>query len=115
MDLKRIVNAVEVVAAVAALVFVIMLFANEPGGGGAASSSPGASVYQASCARCHGADGGGGFGPKLAGVVAENFPDIEDQIALVTDGKGSMPSFEGDLSEEEIRQVVEYTRTELGK
>ena len=115
MDLKRIVNGVEILAAVAALVVVIMLFANEPGGGGAASSSPGASVYQANCASCHGADGSGGFGPKLAGVVAENFPDIEDQIALVADGKGSMPSFDGRLSEEEIQQVVDYTRTELGK
>ena len=30
MDLKRIVNGVEILAAVAALVVVIMLFANEP-------------------------------------------------------------------------------------
>jgi mono/diheme cytochrome c family protein len=115
MELKRIVNGVEVLAAIAALVFVVMLFANEPGDGGAATSSPGGQIYEANCASCHGADGSGGIGPKLAGEVADAFPDIEDQIALVTDGRGSMPSFDGRLTEDEIRQVVEYTRTELGQ
>jgi mono/diheme cytochrome c family protein len=38
-------------------------------------------------------------------------PDAEDEIAVVTDGEGSMPSFDGRLSGDEIRQVVEYTRT----
>ena len=32
----------------------------------------------------------------------------------MTDGRGGMPSFGGDLSEQEIEQVVEYTRTDLG-
>lgn len=115
MDFKRFVNFVEIVAAVAVLVFVIMLFANEPGGGGAANASPGAQVYSANCASCHGADGSGGVGPKLAGSVARKFPNIDDQIAVVTDGRSSMPSFDGDLSAEQIREVVEYTRTDLGK
>ena len=69
MGFKRFVNLMEIVVAVVALGFVVMLFANEPdGGGGAADSSPGASIFSASCAGCHGADGGGGVGPKLAGT-----------------------------------------------
>jgi len=52
--------------------------------------------------------------PKLAGVVSKDFPEAADQIALVTGGQGTMPGFGRDLSEEQIRQVVEYTRTELG-
>jgi mono/diheme cytochrome c family protein len=113
MSLKRVVNWVETAAAAAAVVFVIMLFANEGGGGGA--TSPGAQLFAANCASCHGADGGGGLGPRLAGHVTKKFPDVEDQIAFVKKGKGAMPSFAGDLTDEEIRMVVEFTRTDLGK
>jgi mono/diheme cytochrome c family protein len=74
----------------------------------------GAEIYAARCAGCHGSDGGGGTGPRLAGKVADDFPDIEDQIAFVTKGKGGMPSFGGSLSAADIRLVVEYTRTNLG-
>ncbi len=111
---KRFVNAIEVLAAVAAAVFVVLLFANEPGTTGAASS-PGGQVFQANCASCHGAQGEGGIGPKLAGVVTHDFPNVADQIIVVTKGKGSMPNFGGTLTPAEIRQVVDYSRTGLGK
>jgi mono/diheme cytochrome c family protein len=115
MSLKRIVVFAQALAIGASAVFVVMLFAGGSGGGGSAAGSPGAQIYSASCARCHGAEGGGGLGPELAGVVVESFPDVEDQIALVSGGIGTMPGFANQLSEEEIRQVVEYTRTELGQ
>jgi mono/diheme cytochrome c family protein len=112
---KRFVNILEIVVGVAALAFVIALFVNEPDtGGGTASAPPGASVYSASCAGCHGADGGGGVGPQLAGRVTDRFPDAADEVAVVTNGRGGMPSFKGDLTPEQIEQVVEYTRTGLG-
>jgi len=114
MGFKRFVTIVEVVVGIAALAFVIALFANEPGEDSGASKSPGASIYAASCANCHGDAGQGGVGPTLAGKVVDKFPDAADQIAVVTDGRGGMPSFGGRLSEEQIAQVVEYTRTELG-
>ena len=39
----------------------------------------GQSVYENECARCHGAEGGGGFGPKMAdGQVVIVYPDIAD-------------------------------------
>jgi mono/diheme cytochrome c family protein len=112
----RFVNLMEIVVAVVALGFVVMLFANQPGGGGgeASDSSPGASIYSESCASCHGADGDGGIGPALAGEVADEFPDPADEIAVVTDGRNGMPAFDGRLTPEEIAQVVEYTRTDLG-
>src|SRR5713101_8885625 len=103
MSLKKIVNWVEAAALAAATVFVIMLFANQGGG----ASSPGAQLFSANCASCHGADGGGGIGPRLAGKVTKDFPDIKKQIAFVKRGKGSMPSFAGDLTDEQIRLVVE--------
>jgi mono/diheme cytochrome c family protein len=112
---RRFVNVVEVVAGVAALVFVIALFANEPSGGTGnnAKSGPGYDVYISNCARCHGQGGQGGVGPQLAGAVVTAFPDAKDEIAVVRDGRDGMPSFAGDLSPAEIEDVVAYTRTEL--
>jgi len=109
---RRFVNVVEVLAVMIAAVVVVLLFANEPDSGSTASTSPGAQVFAASCAACHGADGGGGTGPQLAGgAAAKRFPDVEDQITFVTDGRGAMPSFGGRLSPAQIRDVVEYTRS----
>jgi mono/diheme cytochrome c family protein len=112
---KRIVTVVEVLALLGAAVFVVLLFANEPGGGGggASSGSSGKQLFAANCATCHGADGQGAVGPQLAGRVTQRFPGIEDQITLVTNGSGGMPSFAGKLSAQQIRAVVEYTRTGL--
>jgi mono/diheme cytochrome c family protein len=114
MTFKKLVNVVEVVALVAAALFVLALFVNEPDSGGG-TTSPGQAVYEANCATCHGADGSGGVGPQLSdGKAAEAFPDAADEVAVVTNGRGGMPSFEGDLSAQEIDEVVEYTRTGLG-
>ena len=114
MTFQRFVNAVEVVAVLVAGAFVIFLFVNEPDSGTAGDASPGAAIFASSCASCHGADGGGGIGPQLAGRVTDVYPDAADEVAVVRDGRSSMPSFEGDLTPEEIEQVVEYTRTGLG-
>jgi mono/diheme cytochrome c family protein len=112
---KRIVYGVEILAVLGAALFVVMLFANEPSdtsSGGTATSDPGAEIYAASCAGCHGADGGGGTGPQLSdGSVVAAFPDAADEVTFVTDGDGSMPAFGSRLSPEQIQQVVDYTRT----
>jgi mono/diheme cytochrome c family protein len=86
------------------------------GGGGGETQRPttGRGLYERFCATCHGVDGQGGVGPALVGV-AERFPDIDDQIALVTNGTGRMPAFRGSLSATEIRKVVTYEREELGR
>jgi mono/diheme cytochrome c family protein len=58
--------------------------------------------------------GQGGIGPQLAdGRVVDRYPNIEDQIAVVTNGRGVMPSFGGALSVAEIREVVRYEREVL--
>ena len=93
-------------AGVVAVVLALAL-AGCSSGGGEARPTTGKGIY--------GVDGQGGVGPELAGVVADKYPNIEDQIAVVTDGKGRMPSWRGDLTPKEIRKVVEYTRTGLGQ
>jgi mono/diheme cytochrome c family protein len=115
MTFKRFVNVIEIVTLVVALAFVVALFANEPGGGGGATAKSGSGydVFLANCARCHGQDGQGGIGPKLAGVVTTDFPDAQEEIAVVRDGRASMPSFKNSLSATQIQDVVAYTRTQL--
>ncbi|GMU79634.1 MAG: hypothetical protein AMXMBFR46_24240 [Acidimicrobiia bacterium] len=132
---KRVVNVVEVLALVGAVAAIALLFVAEPDERVAAGTSAGASsagggadylpetgalptngreVYAARCAGCHGRDGQGGSGPALADRVADRFPDPEDQIVVVSRGRGAMPAFGSSLSDAEIRAVVTYTRTELG-
>jgi mono/diheme cytochrome c family protein len=75
------------------------------------SQQQGAQIFQAKCASCHDA--------KLAGQVTRDFPNVDDEIAVVTNGRASsletMPSFAGVLTTAQIRDVVEYTRVQLGK
>lgn len=73
----------------------------------------GQKVYSANCASCHGSAGAGGYGKKLAGVVETNYPNIDDQIAVIASGKGAMPGFSQKLSAEQIEAVARYTREVL--
>ncbi len=76
--------------------------------------SEGRSIWVAQCASCHGASGGGGRGPKLSeGEVLDRYPEIADQVDLVLNGRGAMPSYVGRLSEQQIESVVRYTREVL--
>jgi len=85
-----------------------------PGGTLDAELVLGRDIYERRCANCHGADGGGGTGPKLAdGRVVEQYPDPADQRALILDGRNAMPSFDGRLTSGEIDAVVRYTREVL--
>jgi cytochrome c oxidase subunit 2 len=99
----------------AALAIASMIAAAGCGGGGESSPTTGPEVYKAYCATCHGVDGQGGVGPALAGVVAQKYPNIDDQIAVVMNGKASMPAWSGRLTPKQIRRVVIYERTKLGQ
>jgi mono/diheme cytochrome c family protein len=75
----------------------------------------GASIYAASCARCHGGDGRGQTA-KGRQTGAKDFtsskwiPNEARGIRAITNGKGKMPSFKNTLSAEEIRAVWNYVR-----
>lgn len=74
----------------------------------------GGRVYARSCASCHGGDGQGGIGPKLAdGAVVESYPDPAEHRQVVVQGKGQMPALGDTLSDEEIDAVVRYEREQL--
>lgn len=73
----------------------------------------GQQVFSTNCAGCHGANGQGGAGPKLAGVEALT-KDPTLAHTRVVKGKGGMPSFEGKLKDNEIYAVVNYVRNSWG-
>ena len=71
-------------------------------------------VFARNCASCHGRDGGGGVGPKLAdGRVVERYADPSDHRAIVVNGRGAMPPWGDKLSDQEIDAVVRYEREGL--
>lgn len=72
-------------------------------------------VYGQRCSICHGNGGQGGRGKRLNGGRAEElYPNIEEMILVITDGKGSgMPSFSEKLTAAERRAVARYVREVL--
>ena len=121
--LKRVVNALELVAMLAAATFVALLFAYrptaKPAAPAAAAANPlvvGEQVFAANCSTCHGAHGEGSVGPRLSGgAVVRRYPNPADQIAVVTNGRAGMPAWKGRLTRAQIAAVVEYTRTGLNR
>ena len=78
-----------------------------------AELATGRTVFVANCQRCHGPRGQGGAGATLAGVVTRSFPNIQNEINVVTNGAGAMPAWGDKLTAAEIRGVVRYTREVL--
>jgi alcohol dehydrogenase (cytochrome c) len=70
----------------------------------------GAEVYQIACVACHGEDGTGGHG---GGAPLDQVKDPAAIIAMVTDGRGSMPALAGLLSPQQIRAVAAYVTNGL--
>jgi mono/diheme cytochrome c family protein len=68
----------------------------------------GQEIYRQRCQSCHGPSGGGGIGPSVRNI--EERLDDEAQIAVVVNGRKSMPRFATLLDNEEIAAVVRYTR-----
>lgn len=98
----------------------LLAFRPGEGGGGGGSGSPGddgprsgEEVFRAACAACHGGSGEGASGPSLVAVADRLTRD--QHLAVVRDGRGEMPGWEGSLSDEEIEAVVDYERDVLSK
>ncbi len=85
------------------------------GGEGGIAAGEGKAIFtQAGCGSCHAlADAG------ATGTIGPNLDEAKPSVALavdrVTKGKGAMPSFQGQLSAEQIRAVAEYVASAAGK
>jgi mono/diheme cytochrome c family protein len=81
-------------------------------GGGAAD---GEEVFNsAGCSGCHtlaAAGSSGNIGPNLD----EAQPTVEQAVETVTNGRGAMPAFQGQLSEEQIQAVATFVAENAGQ
>ncbi|HEV3002124.1 MAG TPA: cytochrome c [Solirubrobacteraceae bacterium] len=110
--------------AAAALAALALAACGGDGGEGAGGKPPqqvvdagrtaqGRQVFGRSCAACHGGDGGGGTGPRLAGEAAYTDPDVV--VEQVRNGGGGMPAFSDRLSEQELADVSAFVVRELAR
>ncbi|MGH3062891.1 MAG: c-type cytochrome, partial [Gaiellaceae bacterium] len=78
------------------------------GDSGSGSSDPGAKVFaDAGCGSCHTLDAAGSSG-SIGPNLDDANPSSDEVAAKVKSGGGGMPSFEGELSEREIRDVAAF-------
>jgi cytochrome c oxidase cbb3-type subunit III len=87
----------------------------------AAESSPkGKELFAATCARCHGQDGTGGFPVSAGGPSPRNFRDHAFQVShtdeqiknTIVNGKGTaMPPFGATFDEDQLRAIVGTVRS----
>jgi len=105
----------------AAAAFAVLVLLIGPEVVGAKKSGPAAQdgsgvqlFFAAGCGACHtlkGAGTGGTTGPNLDKVK----PDAAKVTRVVTNGKGGMPSFEGDLSDAEIKKIADFVASTAGR
>jgi mono/diheme cytochrome c family protein len=108
-------------AALAAMLFVgpVLVAEDEPAKGSSPAADAGASgangeaVFVDNCGTCHTlqtAGTSGTVGPSLDDVGL----DAEEISAIVSDGRGGMPSFSGDLDATEIDAVAAFVAGSAG-
>ncbi len=74
----------------------------------------GREVYSKRCANCHGGDGSGGQGPRITGeLMVDTYPNLADQVTVITEGRKLMPGFGDALTPQEVRAVVDFIRQVL--
>jgi mono/diheme cytochrome c family protein len=83
-------------------------YASDSGGGGQGGEAPdGKALFTDSCGSCHALEAAGTsgqVGPALDGTSL-SAADVE---AIVRDGRGGMPAFDNELSDEEISAVSTF-------
>lgn len=97
-------------------IFIAALLAATPALARDAPPHPGAIVYLEVCQACHMANAKGAVGAGRIAALAGNgnlaYPEYP--IAVVTGGKGAMPWFRGQLTDQQIADVIGYVRTHFG-
>ena len=72
----------------------------------AAGAELGAEMWAGVCAKCHGPDGEGGIGPRLAGSAT--LADADAVEAIVRNGRGEMPAVGADWTDEQLDALTTY-------
>jgi mono/diheme cytochrome c family protein len=72
----------------------------------ASGAALGAELWGGVCAKCHGPDGEGGIGPRIAGSVVLSDPEAIE--TLVQDGRGAMPAVGSGWTNEQLSALTTY-------
>ena len=67
----------------------------------------GRQLFAQNCASCHGATGAGSIGPSLRNTDLPN----ARIISIITNGKGQMPPFRGQLSATQMNDITGFVKT----
>ena len=68
----------------------------------------GAEMWAGVCAKCHGPDGEGGIGPRLAGSAT--LADADAVETIVRNGRGEMPAVGADWTDEQLDALTTYLK-----
>jgi cytochrome c oxidase subunit 2 len=80
----------------------------------AAGTSPlGEELWEGSCAKCHGMDGEGGYGPRVAGSALVQDPAAIEKLVR-EGGRIAMPPVGRDWTDTEIDALIDYLEQNLG-
>ncbi len=74
-----------------------------------ASGISGKELFEANCARCHGADGKAGLmGSK---DLSKSKMDINEMMVIISEGKGLMTPYRDQLTEQQILEIARHVGT----
>ena len=98
------------------LSFLVLIALAAPAAAKPGVPDPGAKVYEEVCQACHMANARGAEGAgRITGLAGNaNLDSADYPIAVVTGGKGAMPWFRGQLTDEQIADVINYVRSHYG-
>jgi alcohol dehydrogenase (cytochrome c) len=83
-----------------------------PGATAPGNADAGEAVYTTACLACHGEEGEGGHG---GGPSVQALRSSAVVLQVVSEGRNSMPAFNGTLSAEQIRDVAAYVSERLAR
>jgi cytochrome c oxidase subunit 2 len=72
----------------------------------------GEEMWEATCAKCHGASGEGGYGPKIAGTSLVSDPEAVEEV--IRNGFGNMPPVGRDWDDNEMNAITTYLKENIG-
>ncbi len=91
--------------------FSLAYKANDAKAGEQIASTDGKEIFETKCASCHGADGKLGLGgAKDLSATTLAQPEI---VKIITNGKNTMASYRGVLTDEQITAVTAYIENDL--
>ncbi len=95
------------------LILILTLLAS----GSALFAAEPATEFKQRCSQCHGVDAKGnttiGKSLKIPDLTGPEVAKVSDDelVQVISEGRGSMPSFKGVLDQSTIKQVISYIRS----